>query len=314
VLALSVAGASVLGLLLKVLPWFDQNNAEIIALALPLWAGVAAGVITLERALAARPLVPVGLVPAADAGGVLVVPAAGEAPLAAAAPEGEAATPTAVGEALSGDAPIAGLPAVGDAAAGATLITGHSPDGLAPGLAPLGEGASKAPAGDPAALKTPAVEAATLKAAGKSIWGRKSPAVATVMETRAAEPKPVKWPEVTPKAPEVKALESELSVLSVLEGGPKAPLTGEADEANVAGEGLALGNVSERLEAGLPLALGNVSERLEAGLPLASELPPVDDRGLVKADEGDVAKADEGDVAKADEGSPAKADEGEKSL
>lgn len=51
-IGLSLVGASVLGLVLKVLPWFDQNNAEIIALALPLWAGVAAGLVALDRAIA----------------------------------------------------------------------------------------------------------------------------------------------------------------------------------------------------------------------------------------------------------------------
>ncbi|MCU0656819.1 MAG: DUF4105 domain-containing protein [Polyangiaceae bacterium] len=34
--------ASVLGLLCKILPWFDQHNSEIIALLLPLWAGLTA--------------------------------------------------------------------------------------------------------------------------------------------------------------------------------------------------------------------------------------------------------------------------------
>lgn len=35
--------ASALGLVLKVLPWFDQDNAQIIALLLPIWAGLAFG-------------------------------------------------------------------------------------------------------------------------------------------------------------------------------------------------------------------------------------------------------------------------------
>ena len=39
----AAAVASVLGLVLKALPFFDQNNAEIIALMLPVWAGAAAG-------------------------------------------------------------------------------------------------------------------------------------------------------------------------------------------------------------------------------------------------------------------------------
>ncbi|MCU0682631.1 MAG: DUF4105 domain-containing protein [Polyangiaceae bacterium] len=297
-LALSVVGASVLGLLCKVLPWFDQNNSEIIALALPLWAGVAAGVITLERALAARSLVPAGVAPAAG-GAALVVPGAGDVPLAT----GEAANRAAVGEALAGAAPIGGPLAVGDATAGSTLLTGHSPDGLAPGHAPLGDGAGKAPAGDLAAVKAPAAEASG-KAAGKSIWGRKAPAVATVMETRASEPKPVKWPEVTPKTPEVKAIEGELNVL---EGGPKAPSTGGADGADLAGEGL---------------ALGNVSERLEAGLPLASELPPVAEGGLANVDENGAVRAADGGgepvghggVAPGGEAGVEKVDEVEKSL
>jgi hypothetical protein len=43
VLALAVAGLSLLGLALKVLPGFDQSNPQVIALALPAHLGVAAG-------------------------------------------------------------------------------------------------------------------------------------------------------------------------------------------------------------------------------------------------------------------------------
>jgi hypothetical protein len=43
VLALLVAGLSLLGLVLKVLPDFDQFNVQVIALALPAHLGVAAG-------------------------------------------------------------------------------------------------------------------------------------------------------------------------------------------------------------------------------------------------------------------------------
>ncbi len=49
VLAYVLAGMSLLGLVLKLLPWFDQVNGEIIALLLPIWSGVAIG-----SALAAR--------------------------------------------------------------------------------------------------------------------------------------------------------------------------------------------------------------------------------------------------------------------
>jgi hypothetical protein len=42
-LLVAAAGASVLGLVCKVLPWFRQDNAEIIALMLPIWVGAAAG-------------------------------------------------------------------------------------------------------------------------------------------------------------------------------------------------------------------------------------------------------------------------------
>jgi hypothetical protein len=42
-LALAVAGLSILGLVLKVLPGFDQANVQVIALALPAHLGVAAG-------------------------------------------------------------------------------------------------------------------------------------------------------------------------------------------------------------------------------------------------------------------------------
>jgi len=43
IVAYGLAGMSVLGLLLKVLPSFDQVNGEIIALFLPVWTGIAAG-------------------------------------------------------------------------------------------------------------------------------------------------------------------------------------------------------------------------------------------------------------------------------
>ena len=39
----AAAAASILGLVCKVLPFFDQNNSEIIALMLPVWVGAAAG-------------------------------------------------------------------------------------------------------------------------------------------------------------------------------------------------------------------------------------------------------------------------------
>lgn len=48
-IAASIAGASALGLALKVLPWFDQVNGQIIALTLPIWAGTAAGLWWLRR-------------------------------------------------------------------------------------------------------------------------------------------------------------------------------------------------------------------------------------------------------------------------
>jgi hypothetical protein len=38
-----IAVASAVGLVLKILPWFDQVNGEIIALMLPMWAGAAQG-------------------------------------------------------------------------------------------------------------------------------------------------------------------------------------------------------------------------------------------------------------------------------
>jgi hypothetical protein len=49
VLAAVVAGMSLVGLLLKPLPAFYQVNGEIIALALPIHLGVAAGVRALRR-------------------------------------------------------------------------------------------------------------------------------------------------------------------------------------------------------------------------------------------------------------------------
>lgn len=49
-IALSAAAASALGLACKILPWFDQNNTQIIALLLPLWAGLAFGLRKLSSA------------------------------------------------------------------------------------------------------------------------------------------------------------------------------------------------------------------------------------------------------------------------
>ena len=49
-LTLAAAAASLLGLLLKALPWFDQNNWEIIALLLPFWAGAAFALVAWRRA------------------------------------------------------------------------------------------------------------------------------------------------------------------------------------------------------------------------------------------------------------------------
>ncbi len=42
-IAVLLAAGSLLGLALKVLPWFDQSNGQVIALLLPAWVGVAAG-------------------------------------------------------------------------------------------------------------------------------------------------------------------------------------------------------------------------------------------------------------------------------
>ncbi|HJR34159.1 MAG TPA: hypothetical protein VJ817_04375, partial [Gemmatimonadales bacterium] len=47
-LALVVAALAALGLLLKLLPWFDQHNLELIALALPVHLGLWAGLRTRE--------------------------------------------------------------------------------------------------------------------------------------------------------------------------------------------------------------------------------------------------------------------------
>jgi hypothetical protein len=49
--AMGSLAASALGLLAKALPWFYQENGEIIALLLPLWAGLAAGLWLLWRGL-----------------------------------------------------------------------------------------------------------------------------------------------------------------------------------------------------------------------------------------------------------------------
>ena len=54
-LAQAALAASVLGLVCKVLPWFDQKNGEIIALLLPLWAGMT---FALRRVVGALPEVP----------------------------------------------------------------------------------------------------------------------------------------------------------------------------------------------------------------------------------------------------------------
>ncbi len=43
VVSYALAAMSLVGLALKVLPWFDQVNGEMIALVLPIWAGLAAG-------------------------------------------------------------------------------------------------------------------------------------------------------------------------------------------------------------------------------------------------------------------------------
>ncbi|AKT39007.1 DUF4105 domain-containing protein [Chondromyces crocatus] len=45
----AAAGASLLGLLLEVAPWFSQDNAAFIALALPLWSGAAVGTWLLQE-------------------------------------------------------------------------------------------------------------------------------------------------------------------------------------------------------------------------------------------------------------------------
>jgi hypothetical protein len=125
--ALSVAGASALGLLLKLLPWFDQDNAEIIALALPLWAGVAAGLVALERSLAtpALALAPVGVPSAANG-----VPAADPEPDSApAAPAGAAPAPP-PGPAGAAPAPPPGPAA--DATTGAAAAPAVPPESSAP--------------------------------------------------------------------------------------------------------------------------------------------------------------------------------------
>jgi hypothetical protein len=51
--AVVVAGLSLLGLLLKLLPGFDQVNQPVIALALPAQAGIAAALWRLSRRRAA---------------------------------------------------------------------------------------------------------------------------------------------------------------------------------------------------------------------------------------------------------------------
>lgn len=51
---MAAAGASIFGLVWKVLPWMRQDNYWIIAFAIPLWAGALAGLRHLEKVLAAE--------------------------------------------------------------------------------------------------------------------------------------------------------------------------------------------------------------------------------------------------------------------
>jgi hypothetical protein len=55
VLCAAAAAASVLGIVLKILPWFHQSNALVIAFALPLWSGAALGMRWLDRAAGNAP-------------------------------------------------------------------------------------------------------------------------------------------------------------------------------------------------------------------------------------------------------------------
>ncbi len=125
-IALSVAGASALGLVLKVLPWFDQDNAEIIALALPLWAGVAAGMVALERVLVASTAAPAlaGGAPAAAAGATPAAKGAGRAKKGAG--EEKAGVAAGVGEKMPGDA---GVVAAGEKAPGDEGVAGKEKAG-----------------------------------------------------------------------------------------------------------------------------------------------------------------------------------------
>lgn len=54
----AAAIAAFLGLLLKVLPMFDQDNAQIMAFTIPLWAGAALGIHRMTSGSAATPLTP----------------------------------------------------------------------------------------------------------------------------------------------------------------------------------------------------------------------------------------------------------------
>ena len=64
-----IAGGAVLGFLMQALPWFNQVNGEIIALALPINAGLAAAAWTLSRTIPIRSAeVPLEVSPAASSG------------------------------------------------------------------------------------------------------------------------------------------------------------------------------------------------------------------------------------------------------
>jgi hypothetical protein len=71
-LVAAAAAASVLGLVCKVLPWFDQQNVQIIALTLPLWLGALGALHLLTKGTAAsivpapRPAAAAGPGPAAE--------------------------------------------------------------------------------------------------------------------------------------------------------------------------------------------------------------------------------------------------------
>ncbi|HEU4408015.1 MAG TPA: DUF4105 domain-containing protein [Polyangiaceae bacterium] len=156
-LGLSLVGASALGLVLKVLPWFDQNNAEIIALALPLWAGVAAGLVALERALAAPGLAPAlaGAGGAHDVGAGETATAAGEGAPARAETEGAPAKGPAPAE--RGDVPTGNaLAEKGDMPA-LRLVPTEKSEASAGEAFPVGAGATSA--GDAASAATGAASA-----------------------------------------------------------------------------------------------------------------------------------------------------------